>query len=177
MPVVPGGFVPGRSALTLIGDDAPGPRQANPPASGFWRLLLGVLGLGLLAIGPVLVYAAAFLATDEPTVNRWVMGAAGVGVTLSCLGLARREARQHDRARRDQRRLETVGVAATAEITAMRPASLGEESGIEVSLLISGPGFEPFATASQCKEHPSLKVGARLNAVVDPTDRLYAIVP
>ncbi|MFF3855083.1 hypothetical protein [Micromonospora sp. NPDC002575] len=176
MPAVPGGFVPGRSALTLIGDDAAVPRQANLPAGGLWRLVLGVLGLGLLAIGPFLVYAAAFLVTDEPTLNRWIMAAAGVGVTLSCLGLARREALRHDRARRDQRRLETVGVAATAEIAAVRPASLGEESGIEVSLLIGGPGFEPFATTSQCKEHPSLEVGARLNAVVDPTDRLYAIV-
>ncbi|SCF31537.1 hypothetical protein GA0070563_108107 [Micromonospora carbonacea] len=63
----------------------------------------------------------------------------------------------------------------------MRPTSLGGESGSggrsEVSLLISGPGFEPFESASQCKGHSSLKAGARVNAVVDPTDRLCAIVP
>ncbi|GAA2586531.1 hypothetical protein GCM10010399_15690 [Dactylosporangium fulvum] len=46
-----------------------------------------------------------------------------------------------------------------------------------MSLLISGPGFEPFESASQCKDHPALKVGTQLNAVVDPTDGLYAIVP
>ena len=67
-------------------------------------------------------------------------------------------------------------MAATAEITAVRPISLGEESGVELKLLISGPGFEPFESTSQCKDHPALTVGGRLNAVVDPTDRLYAIV-
>ncbi|MFG3705879.1 hypothetical protein ACGF7U_14255 [Micromonospora sp. NPDC047670] len=168
--------MPGRTAL--IGSDTDhGPRQANPPPSGVGRLVSRALGFPLLLIGPFMVYAAAFLATSEPTVNRWIMAVAGVGVTGSCVMLALREARLDDRARRDQRRLEAVGVPATAEITAVRPTSLGEESGIELSLLISGPGFEPFASASRCKEHPGLEVGARLNAVVDPTDRLYAIVP
>nr|BFE57899.1 hypothetical protein GCM10020063_024250 [Dactylosporangium thailandense] len=175
MPTVPRGYVPGRSALIRSGGDA-GPRQANPPAGGFGRLMR-VLGAPLLLMGPFLVFAAAFLATSEPTGNRWIMAAAGVGVTVSCVRLHRFESRLDDQARRDQRRLETAGVPATAEITAVRPASLGEESGIELSLLISGPGFEPFASASQCKDDSALKVAARLNAVVDPADGLYAIVP
>lgn len=56
----------GRSALTLIDGDAAVPRQASPPANGFWRLLLGVLGLGLLAIGPFLV-GARLNAVVDPT--------------------------------------------------------------------------------------------------------------
>ncbi|BCL17308.1 hypothetical protein [Micromonospora sagamiensis] len=174
MPTVPRGHAPGRSALTLPGTE--GPRQANLPSGGSARLLLRVLEVPLLLLGPFMVCAAAFLATDEPTTNRWIMAVAGVGVTASSVGLVRYEARLRDRARRDLRRLETVGVAATAEITAIRPTSLGEEEGIELSLLISGPGFAPFGSASQCKDHPALKVGARLNAVVDPSDGLYVIV-
>ena len=174
--MVPKGYVPGRSALIWSGPDH-GPRQANLPSGRFWRSLLRVLEVPLLLIGPFMVYAAVVLATSEPTVNRWIMGVVGVGVTVSCAKLVRYEARLADRARRDLRRLETVGVVATAEIMAVRPASLGEESGIELRLLISGSGFEPFESASQCKDHPGLKVGVRLNAVVDPTDGLYAIVP
>ncbi|KXK59933.1 hypothetical protein AWW66_21665 [Micromonospora rosaria] len=139
--------------------------------------MLWLLGLPLLLIGPFMVYAAVALATSEPSLNRWIMGVAGVGVTISCAKLARYESRLRERARRELHRLEAVGVAATAEITAVRPTSLGEESGVELSLLISGPGFEPFESTSQCKDDPALTVGARLNAVVDPTDRLYAIVP
>ncbi|MEE6260738.1 hypothetical protein [Plantactinospora sonchi] len=176
MPIVPRGYAPGRSAVTGAGGDS-GPRQADLPSGGFLRLVLWLLGIPLLLIGPFLVYAAAFLATSEPSLNRWIMGVAGVGVTISCVKLAGYELRLHDRARRDLRRLEAVGVAATAEITAVRPTSLGEESGVELNLLISGPGFEPFESTSQCKDDSALTVGARLNAVVDPTDRLYAIVP
>jgi hypothetical protein len=176
MPLVPRGYVPGRSALIWSGTDH-GWRQANLSSKRFGRLVPRVLAAPLLLIGPFLVYAAAFLATGEPTGNRWIMAVAGVAVTVSCVKLVLHEARLDDRARRDQRRLEAIGVPATAEITAVRPTSLGEESGIELSLLIRGFGLEPFESVSSCKDHPDLRVGARLNAVVDPTDRLYAIVP
>lgn len=168
--------MPGRSALIVRGSDNE-PRQATQSSSGIGRGILRVLQVPLLLIGPLMVYAAAFLATSESTVNRWILAGAGVGVAIYCVRLTLSEARLDARARQDHRRLEAVGVAATAEITAVRPTSLGEESGIELSLLISGYGFEPFESASQCKEHPSLRVGARLNAVVDPANRLYAIVP
>ncbi|MEH1165299.1 hypothetical protein V6V47_07920 [Micromonospora sp. CPCC 205539] len=176
MPIVPRGYAPGRSALTGAGTDS-GPRQVNLPSSGLLRGVLWFLGAPLLLIGPFLAYAAVFLATSETTMNRWILGVAGVGVTISCVKLARRESRLHERAQRDLRRLEAAGVTATAEITAVRPISLGEESGTELTLLISGPGFEPFESTSRCKDDSALTVGARLNAVVDPTDRLYAIVP
>ncbi|MEU8088864.1 hypothetical protein AB0B57_35265 [Micromonospora sp. NPDC049101] len=176
MPMVPRGYAPGRSALTGTGDGA-GPRQADLPSGGFLRLTLGLLAFPLLLIGPSMVVAAIFLATGEPTLNRLILGVAGVGVTVSCVRLVRRESRSRERARRDLRRLEAVGVAATAEIVASRPTSLGEESGVELDLLISGPGFESFESTSRCKEDPALAVGARLNVVVDPSDRLYAIVP
>lgn len=41
--------------------------------------MLWLLGLPLLLIGPFMVYAAAFLATGEPTANRWIMGSPGWG--------------------------------------------------------------------------------------------------
>lgn len=50
------------------------------------------------------------------------------------------------------------------------------DSGVALSLRISGPGLEPFAAVSECREDPSLVVGARLAAVVDPADNLFAIV-
>ncbi|WP_433318505.1 hypothetical protein ACQP0U_12385 [Micromonospora sp. CA-269861] len=177
MPAVPRGYTPGRSALTGAGNDA-GPRQVDLPAGGFQRLVLRFLGLPLLLlIGPSMVFAAALLATSEPVLNRWILGVAGVGVTFSCVKLARHESRSHERARRDLRRLEATGVTGTAEIHAVRPTSLGEESGVELDLLVSGPGFDPFESTSRCRDHHALTVGTRLNVVVDPTDRLYAIVP
>ncbi|GAA2398825.1 hypothetical protein Cme02nite_07640 [Catellatospora methionotrophica] len=139
--------------------------------------MLRVLGFALLLVGPFMTFAAVFLATGESVGNRWILGVAGLAVTVSCLRLINHESRLDVRARQDRLRLETAGLPATAEITGVRATSLGEESGVELTLLISGTGFEPFESTSKCKDDEVLKVGARLNAVVDPADRLYAIVP
>ena len=73
-------------------------------------------------------------------------------------------------------RLRRDGVAATAEVVASRGVSLGEESGVEVTLRISGDGFPAFQVAHRGGHGAIDKLGARFPLVVDPRDRAYMIV-
>ncbi|WP_416955293.1 hypothetical protein [Streptomyces sp. Agncl-13] len=70
--------------------------------------------------------------------------------------------------REQNRRLDAVGVPATAEITDLTDfESDGESSGVEVGLRVSGPGLRTFETTWRRTHHPALRVGRRLAAVVD----------
>ncbi|MFG2779810.1 hypothetical protein ACGFY7_18405 [Streptomyces prunicolor] len=75
----------------------------------------------------------------------------------------------HTVAEREQnRRLDAVGVPATAEITDLTDVeSDGESSGVEVGLRVSGPGLRTFEATWRRTHHPALRVGRRLAAVVD----------
>ncbi|MFI6542045.1 hypothetical protein ACIBO9_02250 [Streptomyces prunicolor] len=75
----------------------------------------------------------------------------------------------HTVAEREQnRRLDAVGVPATAEVTDLTDVeSDGESSGVEVGLRVSGPGLRTFETTWRRTHHPALRVGRRLAAVVD----------
>ncbi|MFJ8134429.1 hypothetical protein [Streptomyces sp. NPDC096013] len=70
--------------------------------------------------------------------------------------------------REHNRRLDAVGIPATAEITDLTDVDWsGEESGVEVGLRVSGPGLRTFETTWRRTHHPGLRVGRRLDAVVD----------
>lgn len=70
--------------------------------------------------------------------------------------------------REHNRRLDAVGIPATAEITDLTDFEWnGEESGVEVGLRVSGPGLRTFETTWRRTHHPGLRVGRRLKAAVD----------
>ncbi|MFJ9896484.1 hypothetical protein ACIQPR_24485 [Streptomyces sp. NPDC091280] len=78
--------------------------------------------------------------------------------------------------REHNRRLDAVGVPATAEILDLTDLEgNGEESGVLVELRISGPGLRTFETTWKRSHHPFLRVGLRCGAVVDPAGRRFRV--
>ncbi|WP_030620276.1 DUF3592 domain-containing protein [Streptomyces fulvoviolaceus] len=77
--------------------------------------------------------------------------------------------------REHNRRLDAVGVPATAEITDLTDFAGGEDTGVVVGLRVSGPGVRTFETSWRRSHHPALRAGRRLTAVVDPADNLFRV--
>ncbi|MGY0230870.1 hypothetical protein [Longispora urticae] len=165
--------VPGRGDVVVTPADPSMPRQAAVPMGTPARLFLYAAGAVISLIGPALLVAA--FAADLTTGERWPLAGGGVLAILigvPCTALMWNHMR---RAHRDSLRLAAAGVDAVAEIIMFSPAAIGDEDGVELVLWISGPGFG-FEALSLCRDHPSLVAGARLNAIVDPSDHLFAIV-
>ncbi|ADI04625.1 hypothetical protein SBI_01504 [Streptomyces bingchenggensis BCW-1] len=77
--------------------------------------------------------------------------------------------------REHNRRLDAVGVAATAEITELTDWDDGDDVGVTVGLRVSGPGFRTFETTWRRSHHGALRVGLRLTAVVDPYNGIFRV--
>ncbi|MBK3566258.1 MULTISPECIES: hypothetical protein [unclassified Streptomyces] len=78
--------------------------------------------------------------------------------------------------REHNRRLDAVGVPATAEILDLTDFEWnGEESGVLVELRISGPGLRTFETTWKRTHHPALRVGLWCKAVVDPAGGRFRV--
>ncbi|GAA3900889.1 hypothetical protein GCM10023084_61680 [Streptomyces lacrimifluminis] len=77
--------------------------------------------------------------------------------------------------REGNRRLDAVGVVATAEVTSLADRDDGESAGLTVGLRISGPGARTFETTWKRSSHPALRVDLRLTAVVDPARNLFRL--
>lgn len=73
------------------------------------------------------------------------------------------------------RRLDTVGIPATAEITELSRWDDGDDVGVTVDLRVSGPGFRTFETTWRRSHHGALRVGLRLTAVVDPHNGSFRV--
>ncbi|MEV0644798.1 hypothetical protein AB0I28_06005 [Phytomonospora sp. NPDC050363] len=76
-------------------------------------------------------------------------------------------------ARHRQRRLDIAGLPAVAEIIAVEDKDIDGESGVKVTLRLTGPGFEPFDAVVGCRPEDVLVVGGHLHALVDPDARKY----
>ncbi|GHC73123.1 hypothetical protein [Streptomyces flavofungini] len=77
--------------------------------------------------------------------------------------------------RKHNRRLDAVGVPAVAEVIGLTEWDSGDDAGAVVVLRLSGPGFRAFEATWKRSPHPALRVGLRLDAVVDPAERLYRV--
>ncbi len=77
--------------------------------------------------------------------------------------------------REGNRRLDAVGVAATAEVTSLADWDDGESAGLTVGLRISGPDVGTFETTWRRSSHPALRVGLRFPAVVDPARNMFRL--
>lgn len=110
--------------------------------------------------GPVMLGFAVFTGADV-TVMGIVFTVVFVPVGLGFWGNTVAEREQN-------RRLDAVGVPATAEITDLTDFDWdAESSGVEVGLRVSGPGVRTFEATWRRTHHPGLRVGRRLAAVVD----------
>lgn len=131
----------------------------------FWGVFCCLLALA--------VWAAAFLVDqDQGTVLVGAVVATAFGVPHAAF-LWREAARR----KLDTERLDRAGVPATAEVVSVEVVA-GDESPDEarLDLRVSGPGVPPFDAAYRCLDRPSLRVGARLDAVVDPSDNLFTLL-
>ncbi|RKT67532.1 hypothetical protein DFJ66_0707 [Saccharothrix variisporea] len=105
-----------------------------------------------------------------------VMAWAGLGVTLFMTPLGVFFMRSLARSRKAERRVREVGVPATAEIVAVTTASVGEDTGVELTLRVTGAGVRPFTGKVSCLPDDDLRVGTTLDALVHPTDNAFTIV-
>lgn len=130
--------------------------------------LLYVIAAMVCLCGPVMLGLAVFAGVDHMVIGivfTVVFVPVGLGFGGHTVG---------ERAR--NRRLDAVGVPATAEITDLTDFDWsGEESGVEVGLRVSGPGLRSFETTWRRGHHPGLRVGRRLAAEVDPAGGLFRV--
>ncbi|MFD4558495.1 hypothetical protein ACFWP5_29985 [Streptomyces sp. NPDC058469] len=118
--------------------------------------------------GPVMLGFAVFTGADVMVMGV-VFTVVFVPVGLGFWGNAIAEREQN-------RRLDAVGVPATAEITDLTCFDWdGEASGVEVGLRVSGPGLRTFEATWRRTHHPALRVGRRLAAVVDPSGGRFRV--
>jgi hypothetical protein len=83
-----------------------------------------------------------------------------------------------NRAEADTARLRQAGRSAIAEVVAVEVVH--QEEGPDTSVLslrISGDAVPPFDATYRGRHRPDHRVGARFDAVVDPTDNLFALDP
>lgn len=117
--------------------------------------------------GPVML-GATVLADAGLTVMGIVFTAVFVPVGLGLWAHTTTE-REHNR------RLDAVGVPATAEITQLTDWDDGEEAGVVLGLRVSGPGFRTFEASWRRSADDALWVGLRLTAVVDPSGGRFRV--
>ena len=139
-------------------------------ANAFSRTMSYVGGIiGILA-GPVMMIALAVAGAFEwPT----LVGGIAILLTLGSYSVAamvstRRMQRRVERLRRD-------GRPAIAEVVGSREVSLGEESGVEATLRISGDGVPTFQVPHRGSSGAIDRLGARFPVIVDPRDGAYLI--
>ncbi|MEV7229769.1 hypothetical protein AB0M79_22490 [Polymorphospora sp. NPDC051019] len=151
------------------------PREAETRIGPIGALLCRLVFLAICLPGPVLLAAAITLDQPRSPADFWGLVAGDVLVTIIGVGFGAFGWRLVTRSRRDARRLSAAGVAATAEVLTVANHLGGEDPGLELHLRISGPGFATFEADVIRADDPGLVPGALLTAVVNPTDRLFAI--
>lgn len=149
-----------------VGENGPGPTQVSEIGL-YATLVLYSTAVGMCMCGPVMLAFTVF--ADAPL----LLG--GVLSTLLCTPLGIGLWAHVSVERSNNRRLDAVGVAATAEVTDLTAWDDGDDAGVRVGLRISGPGFPTFETTWKRSTHPALRVGLRLTALVDPADNLFRV--
>ncbi|WP_328778492.1 hypothetical protein OHT68_03835 [Streptomyces canus] len=156
-------------AFELAGDSSGREPTQTSRIGPCGALFLYSTAAGLCLSGPVLLTVAGFTGSASGVLL------AGVLCTVLCAPLGVVLWANTDNEREYNRRLDTVGVAATAEVTELTDWDDGEEAGVTVGLRFSGPGCPTFEATWKRSKHPALRVGLRLPAVVDPADHLFRV--
>lgn len=151
------------------------PREAESRIGPLGALLCRLVFVAICLPGPILLAADVTGNLPLSTGERRGTVAGGVFTTIVGFGFGVFGWRVVDRSRRDARRLDATGVAATAEILTVAHHLGGEDPGLDLHVRISGPGFAPFEADTVRPDDPGLVPGRQLTAVVDPTSRLYRV--
>lgn len=175
-PAPPGRWSEPAGRCTTVRGVTSAPREAEARVGPIGALLSRVVFLAICLPGPVLLVAAMTLNPPRSSSDFWGLLVGGVLATAIGVGFGVFGWRVVARSRRDTRRLSAAGVAATAEILTVANHLAGENPELELHLRISGPGFATFEADTIRATDPALVPGAVLAAVVDPADRLFAII-
>ena len=149
------------------------PRQAEiHGAGGRWWLRVSAVLSWLCALIPLAVWHLEDL--DWPW---WAL----VGVVVAMVVVAALGGElwaTANRAEADTARLRHAGRPAIAEVVGVEVVHQeeGPDSSV-LSLRISGDDVPPFDATYRGRRRPDHRVGARFDAVVDPTDNLFALKP
>ncbi len=142
-------------------------RPAGPIARFFGYLS----SVTMIAAGPALVIVLHLVGELQ-----WqgVVGGIAIVCTAGLLGLM--QAVSIARQRRRAVRLASNGRRAVARVTGSRSRSLGEEDGVELSLMIEGPGVPAFSTTRREPAGRARDVGDAFEVLVDPDNGVYRVL-
>ncbi|WP_433273077.1 hypothetical protein ACQPZF_18085 [Actinosynnema sp. CS-041913] len=157
----------------LLADD--GNFDQVQPQGPVGRLISYLCASLLMLAGPACIALSAV--TGEPA---WpgvlVVVAIGVVVTILVGGFGAMLWISTSRGKRRAGRLARNGRPATARIVGTTSCTLGEESGTELTLRISGPEVPEFETTHRSRLDTVSSLGEEFAVVVDPSDNLFRIV-
>ncbi|MCP2328353.1 hypothetical protein HDA40_006860 [Hamadaea flava] len=151
------------------------PREAERSIGPVGAFLCRVAFLAICLPGPILLAADVSQAGKLSTQDTWGLLAGGVLTTIVGVGFGMFGFRVVNRSRRDARQLAAAGVAATAEILTVANHLGDEDPALKLCVRVSGPGFVAFEAETTRPVDVALVPGVVLGAVVDPSDRLFAI--
>lgn len=138
-------------------------RQASDDLGRVAFVFLLSCTIGVLVVPGILVY---HLVTGDPQ----EAGAWGLG-SLTCLFIAFMLISGLINSSRDNRRLRASGIPGTAKILSVE----SREDSIAAVLLIQADGLETFE-ADAVFSWGRVRVGAQVDVVIDPSDRLFAVI-
>ncbi|MEV0951696.1 hypothetical protein [Promicromonospora sp. NPDC050249] len=137
-------------------------RQASDDLHRVAFIFLLSCAIGALVVPGILVY---HLVTGDPE----EAGAWGFG-SLTCLFIAFMLGSGLINSSRDNRQLRASGVPGTAKVLSVEP----REDSVAAVLRIQVDGLEVFE-ADAVFSWGNVRVGAQVDVVVDPSDRLFAV--
>ncbi|MFF1553340.1 hypothetical protein ACFVX3_20165 [Rhodococcus erythropolis] len=141
------------------------------PVSVVGRVLIYVGSVIGMLLGPAMMVTLFVVGAFE-----WqsLVGGVAVILTLGLFSLISMVSTM--RTQRRVQRLRCDGRAAIADVVDSRSLSPGEQSGVEVTVRISGEGIATFEVAHRGSHGAIGRLGARFPVVVDPKDHAYMIV-
>jgi hypothetical protein len=154
----------------MVTSSAAQPAQVST-LSGVGALLMKGVAALVAPCGPA-VLGVAVLLPDR----HWIVLLVGTLTTAVSVPGGVALWRLASRNRAGTRRLEAIGVRATAEVLTSTLTGSDEGHTYEVVMRVSGLGFEPFEVTQRRTGSAGLSAGARLQALVDPFDRSFTIL-
>lgn len=128
-------------------------------------------GAVLLLLGPAMMITVGAAGAFE-----WPTLLGGIAILATAGGYGVLSTVSTVRMQRRVERLARNGRPAVAEVIGARPASIGEETGVEVTVRVSGPDVPPFEMKHRSTESRIAALGETFRLIVDPSDGAYMII-
>ncbi len=138
--------------------------------------LFTYLGAALMMLGGPACIAIPAATGELAWSGMPVVAVIGVVVTIFVGGFGAMLWVSTSREKRRADRLARNGRPATARILGATSCTIGEESGTEFALRISGPEVPEFETTHRSSRDSEASLGAEFAVIVDPADNVFRIL-